>query len=97
MVLQTTRCSFDIHVEDIMGTLIIGATIIMLRPNGLMDLPYLVDVLDSKKITYFNSVPSYLATLCLYLEKHFEGACLNYVRSICSGGEYIMIYETFRE
>ena len=86
-VLQTTKCSFDIHVEDLIGTFVLGASLIMLRPDGLMDLPYLIDTIEKKKITYFNSVPSYLATLCSYLDKRLEKASLSHVRSICSGGK----------
>ncbi|CAF1496030.1 unnamed protein product [Adineta ricciae] len=90
-VLQTTKCSFDIHVEDLIGTFVLGASLIMLRPDGLMDLPYLIDTIEKKEITYFNSVPSYLATLCSYLDKRLEKASLNHVRSICSGGETLPI------
>ena len=85
--LQIARCSFDLHVADIMGTLIAGGTLVMLRPNGLLDLSYLVDVLVRKRITYFCSVPSFVSTLCLYLETRSEEGCLNHVRSLCSGGE----------
>ncbi|CAF3787875.1 unnamed protein product, partial [Adineta steineri] len=33
-VVQMTRCSFDIHVQEILGTLLIGGTLIMLHPGG---------------------------------------------------------------
>ena len=33
-IVQMARCSFDVHVQDILGTLMIGATLIMLRPEG---------------------------------------------------------------
>ena len=90
IVVQMARCSFDIHVEDIAGTLIVGATLVMLRPDGLIDFSYLVDVIIGKNITYINSVPSYLTSLCLYLESRFENASWSPLRSLCCGGEYMM-------
>jgi non-ribosomal peptide synthetase component F len=92
-ILQMSRCSFDIHVEDILGALIIGATLVMLRPDGLMDLPYLVNIFEVKMITYLNSVPSYLEVLCRYLERQSGESSSNYLRCVCSSGKYIKIYE----
>ena len=40
-VIQMARCSFDTHVQDILGTLMIGATLIMLHPEGTIDFDYL--------------------------------------------------------
>ncbi|CAF4439736.1 unnamed protein product, partial [Adineta steineri] len=36
-----TRCSFDIHVQEILGTLLVGGTLIMLHPGGTIDFDYL--------------------------------------------------------
>ena len=33
-VVQMTRCSFDIHVQEILGTLMGGASLVMLHPRG---------------------------------------------------------------
>ncbi|CAF4144517.1 unnamed protein product, partial [Adineta steineri] len=40
-VVQMTRCSFDIHVQEILGTLLVGGTLIMLHPGGTVDFSYL--------------------------------------------------------
>ncbi|CAF3941239.1 unnamed protein product [Adineta steineri] len=40
-IIQMARCSFDNHLLSLVGTLITGATLIMLRPEGHMDLDYL--------------------------------------------------------
>ena len=37
-VVQMARCSFDIHVQEILGTLMIGATLVMLHPKELFNL-----------------------------------------------------------
>ncbi|CAF1557399.1 unnamed protein product, partial [Adineta steineri] len=41
-VVQMTRCSFDIHVQEIFGTLLIGGTLIMLHPGGTIDFNLLI-------------------------------------------------------
>ncbi|CAF4293824.1 unnamed protein product, partial [Adineta steineri] len=40
-VVQMTRCSFDIHVQEILGTLLVGGTLIILHPGGTIDFDYL--------------------------------------------------------
>ncbi|CAF1360905.1 unnamed protein product [Adineta steineri] len=40
-VVQMTRCSFDIHVQEILGTLLVGGTLIMLHPGGTINFDYL--------------------------------------------------------
>ena len=50
-VVQMSRCSFDIHIQDIMGTLLAGATVVMLHPRGNMDFEYLVKTMKSKQIS----------------------------------------------
>ncbi|CAF4316771.1 unnamed protein product, partial [Adineta steineri] len=57
-VVQMTRCSFDIHVQEILGTLLVGGTLIMLHPGGTIDFDYLSEVLQNKQITYLHTVPS---------------------------------------
>ncbi|CAF4282717.1 unnamed protein product, partial [Adineta steineri] len=46
-----TRCSFDIHVQEILGTLLVGGTLIMLHPGGTIDFDYLSKVLQNRQIT----------------------------------------------
>ncbi|CAF1585737.1 unnamed protein product, partial [Adineta steineri] len=37
IVVQMTRCSFDIHVQEILGTLLVGGTLVVLHPGGTID------------------------------------------------------------
>ena len=45
IVIQMARCSFDIHIQEILGPLMIGATLIMLHPGGTIDFEYLFESL----------------------------------------------------
>jgi amino acid adenylation domain-containing protein len=68
-VLQTSRCSFDVHIFEVYGVLSLGATVVMLRKNGLLDLPYILEaVIMQKCVSRLPFVPSVAATLFDYVE-----------------------------
>jgi non-ribosomal peptide synthetase component F len=82
------ECLFDVHVGDIFGTVMIGATLIMLRPRGLTDFEYLTQVLEEKQITCLASVPSLFYSLFHFVEDCNRQSALEYMKSIGSGGMY---------
>ena len=86
-VVQMTRCSFDIHVQEILGTLIVGATLVMLRPRGTIDFGYLSTVLRKKQITYMHTVPSLLQSFFTFMKELNNRDILKSLRSLCSSGE----------
>jgi acyl-coenzyme A synthetase/AMP-(fatty) acid ligase/aryl carrier-like protein len=86
-VAQIARCSFDVHVLDIMGTLMFGGTVIMLCPGGILDLDYLTSILKKKQITYMQAVPSLLQTLFVFLKETHRSSNVAYLRSLCSSGK----------
>ncbi|CAF4140373.1 unnamed protein product, partial [Adineta steineri] len=59
-MIQMASCSYDVHVQEIMGALIVGSTLVMLHSQGNMDLEYVLTVLDEKQISYMQSVPTYI-------------------------------------
>ena len=103
VVAQMARCSFDSHIDEILGTLIIGASVVMLRPEGIMDYEYLATVLTKKQITRMGSVPSFFHNFFIFLRSSDRMVALKSLRSLGSGGkcflEQIMqsheIYVTF--
>ncbi|CAF4374945.1 unnamed protein product, partial [Adineta steineri] len=82
-----TRCSFDIHVQEIFGTLSVGGTLIMLHPGGTIDFDYLFEVLKNKQITYLHTVPSLLYSFFTFAEQNNNQNVLKHLRSVCSSGE----------
>jgi acyl-coenzyme A synthetase/AMP-(fatty) acid ligase len=84
--MQMAECTFDMHMQDIVGTLIAGATVIMLHHNGNMDFVYLLSQLQQKQISYIQSVPTYINSLCQYVERQNEERCFEALRSVCSIG-----------
>ena len=88
------RCSFDIHVQEILGIMMSGATLIMLHPGGTIDFDYLSKVVNSKQITYMHTVPSLLHTFLTFIEQYNTRDTVKYLRSLCSIGEWLT--NTFR-
>ncbi len=82
-----SRCSFDIHVQEIFGALINGATLVMLHPRGTLDFEYLSEVLRGKQITYMHSVPSLLYHFFTYIKEHNNQQVTQHLRSLCSSGK----------
>ncbi|CAF4155672.1 unnamed protein product, partial [Adineta steineri] len=87
IIIQMARCSFDNHLLSLAGTLVVGGTLVMLRPEGNMDLEYLVEVLDQKQITVMHAVPSLLNSLFEFLRISKRMSAVKCLRSLCSGGE----------
>jgi non-ribosomal peptide synthetase component F len=85
-VVQIARCSFDIHMQDIVGTLIVGATLVMLRPKGNMDYEYLAGVLREKRITYMHAVPTLISSFFYFLKENNHLFAVESLRSLCSSG-----------
>jgi non-ribosomal peptide synthetase component F len=99
-VVQMSRCSFDIHVQEILGTLVIGATLVMLHPRGTIQFDYLFEVLDKKQITYMHAVPSLLQSFFTFIEQYYNRRGIQYLRSLCSSGalitnEYSRLFRLF--
>ncbi|CAF1492545.1 unnamed protein product, partial [Adineta steineri] len=90
-VVQMTRCSFDIHVQEILGTLLVGGTLIMLHPGGTVDFDYLSDILLNKQITYLHTVPSFLLSFFAFVEQNTIIHTVKHLRSLCSIGEAFAI------
>ncbi|OBH56662.1 non-ribosomal peptide synthetase [Mycobacterium sp. E2479] len=59
-LLQVASPSFDVSMGEIFGTLIMGARLVIPRPDGLRDIGYLTDLLAHEGITSMHFVPSLL-------------------------------------
>ena len=86
-IVQMSRCSFDIHVQEIFGTLMIGATLVMLHPKGNIDFDYLCAVLEQKQISYMHSVPSLLHSFFIFMKETNNLNAIKYLRTLCSSGK----------
>ncbi|CAF0911476.1 unnamed protein product [Adineta steineri] len=87
IIVQMARCSFDLHVQEILGTLIIGTTVIMLHPQGNYDFEYLSILMEKKQITFLYTVPTLLQLFFKFIKETKKAYVIQYLRSLCTGGE----------
>jgi non-ribosomal peptide synthetase component F len=87
IIVQIARCSFDIHVQEIIGTIMIGATLVMLHPRGNIDLEYLSTIMHTKQITFFYTVPTLLQIFFNFISETKKFYATKYLRSLCTGGK----------
>ncbi len=85
-MMQIASCSFDAHVLEIVGSLMVGSSFTMLRPYGNVNLEYIATVLSVKQISFMMTVPTLWNRLLEYIQ------CVNHchlstMHSLCSCGE----------
>ncbi len=87
IAVQITQCSFDVHMEEILGTLITGGTLVLLKPGGHMNCEYLTNVIEKNRVTFAVFVPTLIVMLCEYFQINTqEVKRLKSLRCILTGG-----------
>ena len=81
-VLQKTPFSFDVSVWEFFWPLMVGATLVIARPEGHRDGSYVAGIIRSESVTTAHFVPSMLQAFLL--EPGVED-CTTLRRVICSG------------
>ncbi|CAF4249332.1 unnamed protein product, partial [Rotaria sp. Silwood2] len=71
-------------------TLMIGGSLVLLHPQGNLDLEYFSLTLFRHNVTYFAGVPSFISFLCDYLEKVQQLGRLARIKVLTFGGEAIV-------
>ncbi|CAF2949617.1 unnamed protein product [Rotaria sp. Silwood2] len=86
IVLQITSATFDIHIQEILGSMVLSSTLVMLHPNGNLEMDYVSKVINDNCVTYIIFVPILTRILCDYLETKKDNIAKT-VRCFCSIGE----------
>jgi amino acid adenylation domain-containing protein len=91
VVLQTTPVTFDIHIQETLGTLWLGGTLCLLRPKGNVDMNYYTMVIQRHQITLLIMVPALISVLIEHVHDsvHLRHSLVS-VRRLCSLGETLL-------
>jgi amino acid adenylation domain-containing protein len=81
-VLQKTPYTFDVSVWEFFWPLIVGARLVVARPDGHKDPHYLAALIRERSVTTVHFVPSMLGA---FLESYEPGSTPSLRRVICSG------------
>ncbi|CAF1575306.1 unnamed protein product, partial [Adineta ricciae] len=93
---QYAQCSFDVHIQESWGTLMIGGSLVLLHPSGHLDLEYLSAAIFCHNVTYLAGVPSLALLLCDYLEKTGQREFLTRIKAFGFLGMYLIAVTTER-
>ncbi|MEU3455500.1 amino acid adenylation domain-containing protein [Micromonospora sp. NPDC006766] len=81
-VLQKTPSGFDVSVWEFFWATIVGAALVVARPEGHKDPAYLAGLIRAERVTTLHFVPSMLAA---FLAEPAAAGCTGLRRVICSG------------
>ncbi|WP_090834494.1 amino acid adenylation domain-containing protein [Paenibacillus sophorae] len=81
-VLQKTPYSFDVSVWEFLWPFLVGAQLVVAKPEGHKDPDYLIDLIKEESITTIHFVPSMLQ---IFLANPRSRECASLRRVICSG------------
>jgi non-ribosomal peptide synthetase component F len=85
VVVQIAACTFDAHIQEILGALVLSATLVMLHPYGNIDSMYLISTVQNKQVTLIVTVPALIKELCDII-KDRNIPTLTSIRSFISAG-----------
>ena len=81
-VLQKTPFGFDVSVWEFFWPWLVGARLVLARPQGQRDPAYLLELIDRERITTLHFVPSMLSA---FLAGVPAGGATSLRRIVCSG------------
>jgi len=88
VVLQLTKCSFDVHIMEIYCSLQLQCPIVMLKPHTTLDLIYLLDTIETQAVVRIMTVPSLLLEVIRFCDGNYNYTNqMRSVKSIVVGGE----------
>jgi non-ribosomal peptide synthetase component F len=70
ITLQLASSSFDVHLDEIGGALVQGASLIMLKVGGHLDFDYVTKVIHNNNVTFITPVPSWMGALGRFLNEN---------------------------
>ena len=71
ITLQISRDTFDVHLQEILGSVLVGGTCVLLRSNSgaQLNIAYLIQTMSQHQITSITVVPSLASALVDYLTR----------------------------
>ena len=86
-VLQSSACTFDVHLIECLGMLCLGAIVQCLQHNGILDVDYLTHTIEDSKVTVVNFVPSLMKIIADYCSTNAYWSKLCNLRVLSCSGE----------
>jgi non-ribosomal peptide synthetase component F len=92
IVAQITECTYDVHLMELLGCLVTGGTLVMLKQYGNMDMSYLANTIKNYNVTWAILVPTLALSLYEQLSTSVEHRDkLQSLKTWVSGGKKISV------
>eukprot|EP01041_Mallomonas_annulata_P007853 gene7853-16069_t len=88
--LQTSAMTFDVHIEDIWGTLSGGGVVILPDPNLFPDPEHVINVIDRWEVNRWEGVPTLLKAVSDHLRATNSWDSCKSIKILMSGGEKML-------
>jgi acyl-coenzyme A synthetase/AMP-(fatty) acid ligase len=85
-VLQVATSSWVLHILEIPLGLVVGGTLVLLRPGGHLDMAYFSQTLINQQVTTLTIGPGLIRALTSYLEMSQRIETFKSVRNLCTTG-----------
>ena len=88
-ILQLANCQWISHTWDITVSFWLGSTLVLLQPNGELNVDYIIQTMGKKQISALGSLPSTARLLAerVLLKPDEYAACLSSLRAYTIGGK----------
>jgi acyl-coenzyme A synthetase/AMP-(fatty) acid ligase len=64
IIAQVSSCTWDVHLHEILGSLLVGGSVVLLRPDqSNRNMDYLARIVEQQQVTAICVVPTLLAIL----------------------------------
>jgi non-ribosomal peptide synthetase component F len=87
VILHQASVTFDAHLEEILGALMMGGQLVLLPPDGHLDMDVLSTTISSHQVTFLCSVPSVSTQLVGSLHEAHRQYALKTLARLSFGGE----------
>jgi acyl-coenzyme A synthetase/AMP-(fatty) acid ligase len=87
-VLQVVACSWNLHLAEVALPLILGGTLVLLRPGGNLDMGYFSQTLVYQQVTTLLISPGLIRALTTYIEMSRQLDTFKCIRNLCATGNY---------
>jgi non-ribosomal peptide synthetase component F len=87
VTLHHTSVTFDAHLEEILGTAMMGGELILLSPDGHLDIEVIAKTISRHEVTYMFGVPSQMNELIAFSQNINQEGHLRTIHRIASGGK----------
>ncbi len=89
VMLQWAMCSFDQHIHEVFSSLLNGATLVLLKPDGNLDMEYMAQTVSRHRVTQMFLVPSQFTPFHATMESIHGWHLLSTLRQMYFGGEAV--------